>query len=649
MTIHFISRRNFIQILSAIPIAIRAPFVISDQSICGVFYAATYVGTCDDHRTSDGDTGGSSSGDRRLSRTPYQTWSNEDLRRWDNELARWDSVKKFTADKVLELQNRILNDTDSSGNIQYEEFAKKLGVVVSNISGNYIRDNIQDSVQTEQFWKQINNAKTGWGKLNSVEHAYFQSSRGVLDKENLKEYLNDNGTIKDGPLLEYTKDIKYKINDFDSMLSAKYVNTFQFTSSAVSDALSANSELSVENVEYISNYSNLLTGLFSTGLIRANVIGIPRKNIQSIARGEHSKLAKFYNGFVRGATKQGKDLIDGLKNIITDPYEVAKGIAIALENPSTIIDAIYDSVKNDFNTLIYGTTEERAEVIGGLTFDVISAFMGAAAGKQFLKVSKLGISKTRKITDPFVQKVFSTQFKNKVNALPSSMASLKNHLTYGVDTLFKKMNSAESFFDSLYNEQRMYEDLLKVRYVNGSPVQDGAYKKMMKFKTDLKSVNKYIDELSVSTDSHGNVIGLKEAKNLVDHLDIEKFKNNMHIEDYSLLKSRYEKAFELAKRHQIKGKRVFINGDEIDIRTDDFLIQVSTSEFPTELHKKRWWEGRHDRKGKFRLGKIKQATRTATYAREKNLGSVYWFAKKPPNLIQDKLRQVGIDEIWWDE
>lgn len=611
--------------------AIAIPHITAAQqmAVC-VTYANGVTSFCDDNRSYPSPVAGGGAG---LSPTPWNTWNDDRLRRWDSEMLRWKGVTAETANQVANLAKQL--GVEAATSPQIKKLAAALDSAVASAANSIVAGGARSAASAD-FWKQIQAASTGLQKLQVVNRSLLLPSLG----DDRESFAFPSGVVKGTPQQAFLANAITGNRQFYAATTLVQLNTVQLAAAAGEDAVRANTSLNGQPLATVMDPLSTLTVLLTVQLtmLPENVQGLEvRKQASAVVLPVLDAL----RGFEAGTRKATTELLAVLANAIRDPTGFAKALARQLCDIPGFARAVVESISKDIKTLIEGTAQERGALLGRYSVDFLTSELGGAAVGKLDIGGKVGLAAMRKGTDSFVTRFVSKYLEGSISSLNSGFGRLKDAFSSQIDILWSHIDSPEIFLTTLQGVQAEIESMMAVDFLADGKPSSKAYQAVLQLANEELSDTEALEfEIRQRLSNKGVIIGLDEARAMVEIAAALRKDDALDRGALQFLDQRYTTAFEIAKREQMGGWEVKnFEGAQIDIVTDSYVVQATTSKFPEQFQIDRFF-GRPD--------KLRQIDRTVRYGKQYNLTPVYYFRDRPPAQVEALLKQRGIQEIWWD-
>lgn len=631
-----INRRSFLWNSASVLILLGLGVRASAQSQLCAVYSDGVVTICDDPRTPGSQPG---EGGGKLSPTPWHTWNNEALRQWDADLLRWNAVRDTTG-KQVEALATALNKNASGGTVDFPDLRQKLSNALTALAQKYISDPPLAPSSIRQYWHDIGDAKNGLSKAVAVNRAL---TRAVIDGngfQHLNGVVNENGLLTGTALNDVVSKVRVATQPPTRYaLVVAGLNFMLVVDTALADISSISAELQQRSASILANNRlNIIAGLA--------LIGDAGEQISARAASTWAELSRSLNNFVQGYSdglaRSATEVIQALELVVTQPVFVARSVGALLLDSPRIMDGIDSFLQKSSDTLLNGTAQERGELLGSLSVDVLAAMLGEEVANGAVKAADLGTVTLRKSTDQILLLGAARRVEAIAEKLVSPVRGMGDYLSDGVKALLKYQADTDSVLNQLRAFKLEFDEYLEIKLLpNGqlSPAAQGLLKAWNEIVADTNRILKDVSEF-VNPET-GTVYGLSNAKELIDRISVLERNGQISNPAMRFAERRYADAFEESVRLRMGGveKYYVIDGSEVqfDILTKDYLIQASVNPFD-----------RPNAVVLFETNKLNQVINTANKAAEEGVKSAYYFRSKPPDEIIQFLRDRGINDVWWD-
>ncbi|MDQ1902373.1 restriction endonuclease fold toxin [Paracoccus sp. WLY502] len=589
-------------------------------------YVNGIIHVCDDTREPGfGETPGSST-----SPTPWHTWNDDALRQWDADLQRWQGVRAETAARVSALV-ASLREGDMDEEIVFPELEKKLDTVLRELANNYVPAPSPSSANVAAFWKAIGEAKDGAEKILAVNKSLLGASASDKNYEHLSQFINSNGLIK-GSAFQDVVELTPTSND--NLRGATLVANTNFILLADSALRDLKASGAIPDEPYRTalevNQANLVSSLLLTSSSATYPVSLSQLEASSVAS---SPISNFLRGVGGGFTGAANEAIVAFAAIVAHPVDSGRAIAKALFDVPALAEAIGATLASAWETLRQGTSQERGELFGRLSFEIATAIAGGALANRIVASAQLS-NKIRFLTDQFALRGYAKKIQSSTSLVPEGLKFISNYTSEGFETLWKYQRETDAVIDYLRAAEGQFDELMQVQFLPDGTLSNAG----QLLKDSWNDIIKDTHELITET---GLVIGLSNAKELVDRAWVLREEGIVPHSAAHYADRRYAETFELAVRQRfggIEGTPENFRGYQVDVVTDDYLIQASVNDFrrsPAAVNS-------------FVTGKRNQVEMTRTLADESGLKAAYYFRRKPPPEIDEFLRSMGMDDVWWD-
>lgn len=617
------TRRQFITTLPALVLWREHAY---GQVLCAAYYNGV-VGFCDDRRSYN-PTGGQSA-PSSLSDTPWNTWNDPRLREWDNEILRWKTVSSSTANDVSKLAAEL---GVAGGAQQLRELQKALESAIASAAGKLVDQHTSTHAE-DSFWRQIGDAQSGLKKIQLVNRSLVLSPSASY----LIPFAHPSGVVRGTPNEAFIVEALGEGARSNATSSILNLNAVEVASAAAVDATKADPSLTGQPLLLATNGLSTLAILLTLeiALLPDNLAGI---NLRRAVANAVNPILDGLRGFDSGLRKEAAELLKILTAIAVQPVAFARALAAQLWDVPGFAAAIYQSLKATLTTLISGTAEQRGEVLGRLSVDILTAELGGKAISKLLPTSAQSIAFMRGATDALVTRFVANYYTQLAETVNASLSRVKLALQTQIEILWRNIDSPESFLLSQKLQQADIESLLKIDFLpDGTPRTATQVEVVASWNAILDDSELLESEYRSALAKRGVVVGLDDARRIIEVAATKYDEGQISLGALNFLQKRYATAFELAKAEQIGGSELIIGGAQYDIVNAQYIVQVTVTTFSDAQSISR-----------FELQRGAQIVRTAALAKERGLEAVYWFRKRPPAAIEAYLKSAGINEVWWD-
>ena len=625
------SRREFTAAIAMTCLGARYGDAFSQGSLCVSFSNGT-MRYCDDQRATSGQAGAPSA--PPLSPSPWRTWSSEQLRQWDADVARWGSVRLSTYNSVQSLA-ASLPDVDPSTGEKYTDLRAAISGALRDVAGDVINNTIPEGRETERFWRELSNGVDGWQRLRAVSKAEALGQY-TGQKPDLSSFLHPNGLIRSKSTGDPLADISFNTGRTPNAFERSVVNSLEFTRSVLADALEVAGSSYAARAERASEAIILVELLLISSLVRPTGSGTILNFAQKIV----NDLASYFEGLATGALQGAGAIIDFIANLVLSPIETIGGIADAVWPLDDFLISTFEGIVGGIKKFVFGSPYERGVLVGNFVVGLLTAELGAtaaarlggtalgarigaayaslgdvAAASWLATRARLGASYLAQIKVAFEQELRSIV---RVGAAPSRIA--------GLEAKILEAEVLEGF--SLYPDEaalpQKLKDLLRDR------------------NTVVSDTNQLIDEAArIAVD--GRYSSLDEVRATIDRIATE---SGLDGKAFHYADERLARAFEQVKARQVKGTWDYYDppkgtpgARQFDVKSETELIQCSMKEFKAGADITDWVNSPRI---------VRQVDATVETAKRLGIEPTYWFRWQPPAEVVEALKKRGITNVRWD-
>lgn len=150
-----------------------------------------------------------------------------------------------------------------------------------------------------------------------------------------------------------------------------------------------------------------------------------------------SAAAEVANGFSTGVLSSLEGMVDGVVQILSHPIDTANGLYQAIANYDQTWEQVKGHVAGKAQTLVHGTLEERAQIVGELTAEIVTSIAGAGLAAKLPKAGTIAQAVGRAATRAAVEELteaavaagtisrgFATNFKTLSANWPDASAAI---------------------------------------------------------------------------------------------------------------------------------------------------------------------------------------------------------------------------------
>ena len=625
------SRRQFTLAAAMVCFGGRYGNVFSQGSFCASFTNGT-VRYCDDQRATTGQAGAPSA--PPLSPSPWRTWSTEQLRQWDADVARWGNVRQSTYNAVQSLAASLPDVNPNTGE-KYADLKAAISGALRDVAGAVINNTIPEGREAERFWRELSTASDGWQRLRAVSKAEALGQYTGL-KPDLSSFLHPNGLIRSASTGDPLADISFSAGRTPNAFERSVVNSLEFTRGVLSDALEVAGSNYAARAARASETIILVEVLLISSLVRPAGPGPMLAFAQKVV----NDVASYFEGLAAGALQGAGAIIDFIANLVISPIETIAGIADAVWPLDDFLVSIFEAVVSDIKKFVLGSPYERGVLVGNFVVGLLTAELGAAAatrlggtalgariGAAYVSLGDIAAAswlvKKARLAVAYVAEVraaFEHELRSivRVGETPSRIA--------GLEAKILEAEVLEGF--ALYPDEAALPQKLKDLLRERNAV--------------ISDTNQLIDE-AAKIAINGRYSSLDEVRATIDRIATESGLdgNAFHYAD-----ERLAKAFEQVKARQVKGIWDYYDppkgtpgARQFDVKSETELIQCSMKEFKSSTDITDWLANPRI---------VRQVDATVETAKRLAIEPTYWFRWQPPAEVVEALKGRGITNVRWD-
>ncbi|MDW9970423.1 hypothetical protein GOB98_10530 [Sinorhizobium meliloti] len=628
-----LNRRQVLTGAVATAATLRISGKLHSEDLCAK-YVDGVIQTCDDARVPGSETGPGLS----TSPTPWHTWNDDALRQWDADLLRWQNVRAETAAKVSNLIDTLQASGDGRA-MTFAELQESLDRVLTRLAGEYTPAPVPSSPDEAEFWNAIGDAKNGAEKILAVNRSLVRASASGRTAGHLSEFINTNGLAKGTAFQDVVSVLPANIQDLRRSTLIADTNFLLLADTALRDLKAAgNVPTQPYNTALEHNRANIASSLVMVAATQQSPVTLSHLEASASASGP---LAYFLKGVTWGILNSAADTVNAIATVITHPVESARAIAMALSNSPAILDALQHVMQDAEKTIRTGSAEDRGNLLGRLGFEIVAAIAGGAVTNRIVSSAELGSNVLRRLTDQFVILDYASKARAALPSIPSELKFISSYLSDGVEVFWNYQYSTDSILDYIRAAEIQFDELMQVKFLPDGTLSPAGRLLAEVWSDIISDTDAIIAELAATIDMQaGTVMGLSNAKALVDRIWAMS-ESVVPFEAKHFADTRYSKAFEQSLRSRLGGREAVMGNRQIDIVTDQYIIQASVNDFrrtPNAIDS--FMNGPKSKRA--------QVEATRQLATENGLKAAYYFRRKPPEAIETFLRDLGMDDVWWD-
>lgn len=604
--------------------------LLAQATMCATFTNGT-VRYCDDQRANSGQSGPPSS--PPLSPTPWRTWSADQLRQWDADVARWGNVSRSTYNAVQTLA-ASLPEFDPQTGEQYTDLKAAISGGLRDAADEVISNTLPDPPETERFWSDLRSAADGWQRLKAVSKADILGQY-THTKPDLSTYLHANGLIKNNASGDPLGEVSFSGGVPDAFTRST-INSLEFTRGVLADALE------VAGPNYTGRAQAGTDALFVYELLLISAVTHPGQHsslMLALAQKVVNDLSDFFDGLAVGSLQSAAAIIDLIENLVTSPIQTVSAIADAIWPIDDYIVETFKSVVGELQNFIKGTPYERGVFVGNLVVALLTAELGAGAASR-LGGTALGARIGAAYTS-LGEVAAASWLAQRVATVADYLGTLKTAFRDELRATLRFGSDSEAIAASLSTK------LLEAEYLEGfllypdeTKLPEALKAALLERRDVLSETQKLVAE-AARIAVNGRFSSLEEVRETIDKLA---FDSGLEGTAFQYADKRLATAFEQVKARQVNGTSPYFDppkgtpgAREYDVISSSELIQCSMKEFKSQGDIANW------------LGaKNAQIEATVDLAGKLGLQPTYWFRWQPEDELVRALKGKGVKNVRWD-
>ncbi|MEO0336665.1 MAG: hypothetical protein AAF202_09730, partial [Pseudomonadota bacterium] len=235
---------------------------------------------------------------------------------------------------------------------------------------------------------------------------YIQQQVDYLKGETNRLYVDEQGIIKGTPLANYDAELFTQRHSDEGLEIRKGINnTLAAQSHVNTQCFSEADGPSQQCLEFNVFSEEMLLGYTIADRLAFSGKSSDYDALMGVLNEKAENAVAFAKGFGKGA----KGAWDGLVQLASSPIETTEAIAGALWNIDKTAAAIKKAVDDKYNQYLTGDSNTRAEILGEVTFEIVSSLIPASKAAHLAKASKAG-----KMLSGAVKKATSLRVVEKV-------------------------------------------------------------------------------------------------------------------------------------------------------------------------------------------------------------------------------------------